>query len=119
MFDFFEHATQHWGTSHFSQLSLLVWVLVLLALAFDFLNGMHDAANSIATVVSTRVLSPQAAVIWAAFFNFVAFLIFPLTVSATIQKDIVDQSLVNDPVLSRELIAATLTAACLWNLLTW
>src|SRR4051794_29851169 len=119
MFHFFEHATRHWGTSYFWELSALVWFLILLALTFDFLNGMHDAANSIATVVSTRVLSPQAAVIWAAFFNFVAFLIFPLTVSATIQKDIVDQSLINDPTLSKELIAATLTAACLWNLLTW
>jgi PiT family inorganic phosphate transporter len=119
MFHFFEHATAHWGTSHFWQLSALVWLLVILALTFDFLNGMHDAANSIATVVSTRVLSPQAAVIWAAFFNFVAFLIFPLNVSATIQKDIVDQSLVTDPVLSKELIAATLIASCLWNLLTW
>src|SRR5947199_9654726 len=99
MFDFFEHATQHWGTSHFSQLSLLVWVLVLLALAFDFLNGMHDAANSIATVVSTRVLSPQAAVVWAAFFNFIAFVVFPLNVTATIQKDIVSQDIVTDPSL--------------------
>ncbi len=119
MFHFFEHATQHWFTSHFWQLSLLVWLLILLALAFDFLNGMHDAANSIATVVSTRVLSPQAAVIWAAFFNFVAFLIFPLTVSATIQKDIVAQHLVTDPDLSLFLIAGALSAACLWNLLTW
>src|SRR5947209_11935899 len=105
---FFDHAVVNWGTSHFWQLSLLVWLLVLLALTFDFLNGMHDAANSIATVVSTRVLSPQAAVIWAAFFNFVAFLIFPLNVSGTIQRDIVDQSLVTDPTLSKELIAATL-----------
>ncbi len=119
MFHFFEHATQHWGTSYFWELPALVWLLILLALTFDFLNGMHDAANSIATVVSTRVLSPQAAVIWAAFFNFVAFIIFPLNVSATIQQDIVSQRLISDPLLSKELIAATLTAACLWNLLTW
>ncbi len=119
MFHFFEHATQHWGTSHFWQLSALVWLLILLALTFDFLNGMHDAANSIATVVSTRVLSPQWAVVWAAFFNFVAFLIFPLNVSATIQRDVVSQTLVNDPVLSKYLIAGTLIASCLWNLFTW
>src|SRR5947209_17116570 len=116
---FFDHAVVNWGTSHFWQLSLLVWLLILLALTFDFLNGMHDAANSIATVVSTRVLSPQWAVIWAAFFNFVAFLIFPLNVGATIQKDIVAQQLVNDPLLSKYLIAGTLIASCLWNLLTW
>lgn len=119
MFHFFDHATQNWGTSYFWELPVLVWLLILLALTFDFLNGMHDAANSIATVVSTRVLSPQTAVVWAAFFNFVAFLIFPLNVSATIQNDIVSQSLVHDPLLSKELIAATLTAACLWNVLTW
>jgi PiT family inorganic phosphate transporter len=119
MFHFFDHAVVNWGSSHFWLLSLPVLVLILLALTFDFLNGMHDAANSIATVVSTRVLSPQAAVIWAAFFNFVAFLIFPLHVSTTIQKDIVDQSLVSDPTVSLYLITATLIAACLWNLLTW
>jgi inorganic phosphate transporter, PiT family len=119
MFHFYDHAVLHWGTSHFWELSLLVWVLILLALTFDFLNGMHDAANSIATVVSTRVLSPHWAVVWAAVFNFVAFLIFPLNVGATIQKDIVDQSLVNDPLQSKYLIAATLIASCLWNLLTW
>src|SRR5947209_2761250 len=116
---FFDHAVVNWGTSHFWQLSLLVWLLILLALTFDFLNGMHDAANSIATVVSTRVLSPQWAVIWAAFFNFVAFLIFPLNVGATIQKDIVNQALDNDPLQSKYLIAGTLIASCLWNLLTW
>src|SRR5258706_14835899 len=88
MFHFFAHACEHWGTSHFWQLSGPVLLLIALALTFDFLNGMHDAANSIATVVSTRVLSPQWAVVWAAFFNFVAFLIFPLKVAATIQKDI-------------------------------
>ena len=63
-------------------LSLPVLIsLIIVALAFDFLNGLHDAANSIATIVSTRVLSPRWAVLWAAFFNFVAFLIFPLRVS--------------------------------------
>src|SRR6476646_5389914 len=115
MFHFFDHAAVNWGTSHAGQLSLVVWMLVLLALTFDFLNGMHDAANSIATVVSTRVLSPQWAVVWAAFFNFVAFVIFPLHVAGTIQKDIVDQRLVTDPELANYLIAGTLIAACAWN----
>jgi PiT family inorganic phosphate transporter len=119
MFDFFHTAVAHWDTSYFSSLSLSVWLLILLALAFDYLNGMHDAANSIATVVSTRVLTPQAAVAWAAFFNFVAFLVFPLKVSATIQSSIVDQALITDPILSQKLIAATLIAACGWNLITW
>src|SRR5258705_9560921 len=97
----------------------VVVFLVLLALVFDFMNGFHDAANSIATIVSTRVLSPQWAVLWAAFFNFVAFVIFPLNVAGTIQKDIVDQSLVTNPILANHMIAGTLIAACLWNLLTW
>src|SRR5947209_17032682 len=100
---FFDHAVVNWGTSHFWQLSLLVWLLVLLALTFDFLNGMHDAANSVATVVSTRVLSPQWAVVWAAFFNFVAFLVFPLHVAGTIQKDVV-----NPVIVDNLFIAATL-----------
>src|SRR4051794_13163746 len=120
MFHFFEHAFRHWGTFEmYGSLPLLVWLLILLALAFDYLNGMHDAANSIATVVSTRVLSPQAAVVWAAFFNFIAFVVFPLNVTGTIQKDIVSQDLVRDPNLSNYLIGATLIAACLWNIFTW
>ena len=119
MFDFFRHASEHWLTVDYAQLSLAVWLLIALALTFDYLNGMHDAANSIATIVSTRVLSPRWAVLWAAFFNFVAFVIFPLKVAATIQRDIVHQDLVNDPHLANYLIMGTLTAACLWNLLTW
>jgi inorganic phosphate transporter, PiT family len=119
MFEFFHNARDHFAVYPYAQLSLAVWALVLLALTFDFLNGMHDAANSIATVVSTRVLSPQWAVVWAAFFNFIAFVVFPLNVAATIQKDIVDQSLVSDPHFANYLIAATLLAACGWNLLTW
>src|SRR5215467_1984702 len=102
-----------------NNLGAIVWLLILLALTFDFLNGMHDAANSIATVVSTRVLSPQVAVIWAAFFNFVAFLVFPLEVAANIQKNIVSQELVNDPNFTNHLVAATLIGACGWNILTW
>jgi PiT family inorganic phosphate transporter len=104
----------NFGAVPFGQLSLSVWLLILLALTFDFLNGLHDAANSIATVVSTRVLTPRTAVVWAAFFNFVAFLIFPLKVATTIQKDVIDPAVVNE-----QLIAATLLAACGWNLLTW
>src|SRR6266849_6806901 len=94
--------------------------IVLVALVFDFTNGLHDAANSIATVVSTRVLSPRTAVIWAAFFNFAAFLIFPLNVAATITKDVVEQDLFfKDLGEAQLLIAATLIAACAWNLFTW
>jgi len=119
MFDFLHQAWDNLGTFPYAHLPLLVWLLIALALAFDFLNGLHDAANSIATVVSTRVLTPQVAVAWAAFFNFVAFIIFPLKVATTIQKDIVDQSLVQDPAVANHLIAATLMAACGWNILTW
>jgi PiT family inorganic phosphate transporter len=97
-----------------NHLSTLVWALIALALAFDFLNGFHDAANSVATIVSTRVLSPYAAVAWAAFFNFIAFLVFPLTVAATMGKGIIDPAIVNNRV-----IAATLLAACFWDILTW
>jgi PiT family inorganic phosphate transporter len=88
--------------------------LILLALTFDFLNGFHDSANSIATIVSTRVLSPRYAVIWAAFFNFVAFLFLGLHVANTIGKGIVDVGII-DP----NVILATLVGACLWDLITW
>jgi PiT family inorganic phosphate transporter len=89
-------------------------VVILLALAFDFTNGFHDAANSIATVVSTRVLSPRYAVIWAAFFNFVAFLIFSTHVANTIAKDVVMQN-----ALTVGVIFAGLVGAIAWNLLTF
>jgi PiT family inorganic phosphate transporter len=85
-----------------------------LALFFDFLNGFHDSANSIATIVSTRVLSPRHAVIWAAFFNFIAFLIFKTHVATTISKGIVDIGAIDSAV-----ILATLCGACLWDLITW
>ena len=88
--------------------------LIFLALLFDFLNGFHDAANSIATVVSTRVLSPRYAVIWAAFFNFIAFLFFGLHVAGTIGKGIIDIS-----IMDKNVIFATLIAACLWDIITW
>jgi len=92
----------------------LLIALIAIALAFDFINGLHDAANSIATVVSTRVLSPQLAVVWAAFFNFIAFLFFGLHVAETIGKGIVDASII-DPAV----IFAALTGAIAWNVITW
>jgi len=92
----------------------LILLLILLALVFDFLNGFHDSANSIATVVSTRVLTPSRAVVWAAFFNFVAFLFFGLHVANTIGKDIIDIAIVDQGV-----IFATLIGACSWDLITW
>jgi inorganic phosphate transporter, PiT family len=92
----------------------VVIVVVGIALAFDFINGFHDAANSIATVVSTRVLTPRAAVAVAAVFNFIAFLVFPLHVADTIGKGIIDPSVVDLPVITGALIGAIL-----WNLLTW
>jgi len=88
--------------------------LIFLALTFDFLNGFHDSANSIATVVSTRVLSPRFAVIWAAFFNFVAFLFFGLHVANTIGKGIIDIA-----VIDKGIIFGTLVGACAWNIITW
>src|SRR3954464_4840342 len=88
--------------------------LVDIALLLDFLNGLHDAANSIATIVSTRVLRPQYAVIWAAFFNFIAFLIFGTHVAQTIGKGIVDADIVNASVIFSALIGAIF-----WNIVTW
>ena len=88
--------------------------LVLIALAFDFINGLHDAANSIATVVSTRVLSPQKAVLWAAFFNFIAFLFFGLHVADTLGKGIVSAN-VMDPAV----VFGALMGAIVWNVVTW
>jgi len=89
-------------------------LIITLALAFDFVNGFHDAANSIATIVSTRVLKPHYAVAWAAFFNFVAFLIFPLGVAATIGKGVVISQYVTIPI-----ITAGLVGAIVWDLITW
>jgi inorganic phosphate transporter, PiT family len=88
--------------------------VIFIALAFDFTNGMHDAANSISTIVSTRVLSPQQAVIWAAFFNFIAFLVFGTTVASTIGKGMIDINTVTPTV-----IFAGLIGAITWNLITW
>jgi len=98
-----------------SQLSLgIVIGLVLVALAFDFMNGFHDAANSIATVVSTRVLKPYQAVALAAFFNFVAVFIFHLSVASTVGKGIIDQGIVDHYV-----VLGALVGAISWNLITW
>ncbi len=105
------------GSFDFGQLSLTVWLLIGLALIFDFLNGFHDTANSIATVVSTRVLAPHWAVMWAAFFNFAAFLVFPLKVADTIASGVVDPEKIQAGV--NGVIFATLLAACAWNVLTW
>ena len=92
----------------------LVVGLIALALLFDFLNGLHDAANSIATIVSTRVLPPFYAVFWAAFFNFVAFLVFGLSVAATLGTGIVAAEVV-DP----RVVFGALSGAIAWNVLTW
>ena len=88
--------------------------LIAVALLFDFLNGLHDAANSIATIVSTRVLRPQYAVFWAAFFNFIAFGVFGLNVAHTIGTGIIEPSVI-DP----RVIFAALTGAIVWNLIAW
>ena len=92
----------------------VVWAIIGLALIFDYINGFHDAANSIATVVSTRVLSPKWAVIWAAFFNFIAFLVFDLKVAGTIGKGIVIPE-----AITLQVVAAGLMGAIVWNLITW
>ena len=98
-----------WGA-----VTLTLGLLVLLALAFDFMNGFHDAANSIATVVSTGVLKPWQAVIWAAFFNVLAWAVFHLSVAATVGKGIIDPSFVDN-----RLIFGALIGAISWNLITW
>jgi PiT family inorganic phosphate transporter len=89
-------------------------LLILVALAFDFMNGFHDSANSIATIVSTGAMSPQKAVIWAAFFNFIAFAFFGLHVAATIGKGIIDPQIIDQHV-----IFGALVGAISWNIITW
>ena len=93
---------------------LLVGLLILVALAFDFMNGFHDAANSVATIVSTRVLTPRQAVLWAAFFNFVAAFGFGVQVASTVGKGIIDPSAVTNSV-----VFSGLAAAIVWDVLTW
>lgn len=92
----------------------LLILLIFTALAFDFLNGLHDAANSIATIVSTRVLKPQYAVLWAAFFNFIAFLVFGMHVAKTIGTGIITPDVITDQV-----IFGALMGAIAWNIITW
>jgi len=87
---------------------------ITLAFLFDFLNGFHDAANSIATIVSTRVLKPQWAILWAAFFNFLAFFIFKTNVAVTIGAGLIDPAIINP-----QLIFAALSGAIFWNIVTW
>ena len=94
-------------------LPLLV-ILIIIALSFDFLNGLHDAANSIATVVSTRVLAPHWAVLWAGFFNFIAFAVFGLHVADTVGKNIISADIVDATV-----VFAALAGAIFWNVATW
>src|SRR6188508_754016 len=95
-------------------ISLSLILLIALALAFDFLNGFHDAANSIATVVSTGVLKPWQAVLWAAFFNVLAWAFFHLSVVATVGKGSIDPAFVDSRVIFGALIGAIS-----WNLITW
>jgi inorganic phosphate transporter, PiT family len=93
---------------------LAMAVLVVVALAFDFMNGFHDSANSIALMVSTRLLTPQAAVVWAAFFNFIAFLFFGLHVAMTVGAGIVSPAIIDNAV-----IFGALCGAIAWNVITW
>jgi PiT family inorganic phosphate transporter len=94
--------------------STLLIVAILIALAFDFINGFHDAANSVATVVATQVLKPHWAVLWAGFFNFIAFMFFELKVANTIGKGVIDPSIADTT-----LVLSTLIGAVTWNLITW
>ena len=95
-------------------MTFLLVSLIGIALVFDFLNGLHDAANSIATIVSTRVLSPRYAVAWAAFFNFIAFAVFGLHVASTIGTGIISPGAISDQV-----IFGALMGAIVWNIVTW
>ena len=95
-------------------MTLAAWAIIAVALSFDFFNGFHDAANSITTVVSTRVLTPRQAVAWAAFFNFAAFLIFGTAVAAAIAKDVVKPEIFDNAV-----IFSGLVGAIAWDVITW
>lgn len=94
--------------------TLFILFVIFIAFVFDFINGFHDAANAIATIVTTGVLTPRQAVIWAAFFNFIAFLVFNLMVAKTIGSGLIDTNLIN-----AQFILAALLGAIFWNLVTW
>lgn len=94
--------------------TLFILFVILIAFIFDFINGFHDAANAIATIVTTGVLTPRQAVLWAAFFNFIAFMVFNLMVAKTIGRGLIDPSIVD-----AHLIFAALIGAIFWNLVTW
>lgn len=96
-----------------SSLAIVIFIIIL-ALIFDYINGFHDSANSIATIVSTQVLKPRQAVLWAAFFNFIAFLLFDAQVAKTIGTGIINPSIVDNT-----LLISTLAGAIAWNLITW
>src|SRR5690606_18164519 len=96
----------------------LVILIILVALVFDYINGFHDAANSIATVVATRVLSPGVAVLWAAFFNFIAVIVFGTAVAKTVGGDMVDITVIQPDDRLLVLLGALL-GAIIWNLITW
>lgn len=96
------------------QSTLFILCVVFIAYIFDFINGFHDAANAIATIVVTGVLTPRQAVLWAAFFNFIAFMFFNLMVAQTVGHGLIDEHLINS-----QLIFSALIGAILWNLLTW
>jgi PiT family inorganic phosphate transporter len=102
---------------HSASFALVVFIIIV-ALAFDFVNGFHDAANSIATVVATRVLSPGVAVAWAAFFNFIAFLVFGTAVAKTIGGDMVNIAVI-PPGDQLYVLLAGVLGAVIWNLITW
>ncbi|MCU0239428.1 MAG: inorganic phosphate transporter, partial [Pyrinomonadaceae bacterium] len=103
--------------SHTITVSLVI-IIIVIALIFDYVNGFHDAANSIATVVATRVLSPGVAVAWAAFFNFIALFVFSTEVADTIRKSI-NTDLIPSMDERLYIVLAGLIGATVWNLLTW
>src|SRR5439155_26851856 len=102
------------GVTASSAVRTAIVILIFVAFVFDFINGFHDAANSIATVVSTRVLTPLQAVVWAAFFNFVAAFGFGVSVARTVGKGVVETS-----VIDQWVILAGLVGAIVWDLVTW
>ena len=103
--------------AHSITLGLVIFIIII-ALVFDYVNGFHDAANSIATIVATRVLSPGVAVAWAAFFNFIAFVVFGTAVAKTIGGDMINITVIAEDSRLYVLLAGLL-GAIIWNLITW